>query len=89
MADDRMKKDDLDRNMAGRQGEGAGQPSQPGQPGQQTPGRNPNPEDEQFGKRGGQGTTPGGLEDDELNQGTGGRGGNIGNKPGGQGGQNR
>jgi hypothetical protein len=82
MADDRNKKDDLGGMRGGQQG---------GQPGQQSPGRH-NPDDEKFGKPGGGQATPGrGLEDDDqLDQGGAGRGGNIGNKPGGgQGGQNR
>ena len=75
MADDKMKNDDLNPG-GGRQ---AGQPGQGGQggqqPGQQTPGRNPN--EEQTGQKGGQGTGRG-LEDDELGQGN--RGSNIGDK---------
>ena len=81
MADDRMKNDDLDKNLGGAQKQG-------GQ-GQQAPGRQQQ-DDEKFGQGGRQGTQPGrGLQDDEeMNQG-GGRG-NPGNKPGGgQGGQNR
>jgi hypothetical protein len=82
MADDRMKKDDLDKNLGGPEKQG----------GQQAPGRQPQ-DDEKFGQRGGgQGSSPGrGLdEQDEFGKGEGGRGGNIGNKPGGgQGGQNR
>lgn len=76
MADDKMKNDDLNKNMGGAQG------NQPGQ-GQQAPGRQQG--DEQFGQKGGgqsgQGT-PGnrGIEDDELGQG----GGDRGTNPGGQ-----
>jgi hypothetical protein len=81
MADDKMKRDDLDKNLGGSEKQG----------GQQAPGRQP-PDDEKFGQRGGGQGTPGNRpinEDDELGQG-GGRGGNVGNKPGGgQGGQNR
>ena len=80
MADDRMKNDDLDRNLGGTEKQG----------GQQAPGRQPQ-DDEEFGQRGGgQGSSPGrGLdENDEIGKGS--QGGNIGNKPGGaQGGQNR
>ena len=81
MADDRMKRDDLDKNLGGAEKQG----------GQQAPGRQPQ-DDERFGQRGGR-ETPGNRpldEDDEISQGGGSRGGNIGNKPGGgQGGQNR
>ena len=78
MADDKMKSDELNKNLGGQQG----------QPGQQTPGRHQQ-DDEEFGQQGGrQGATEKrGLEDDEMGQG-GGRGSN----PGGQkpdGGQNR
>jgi hypothetical protein len=83
MADDKMKNDDL--NPGGSKQ--AGQPGQGGQggqqPGQQTPGRNPN--EEQSGQKGGQGTGRG-LEDDELGQGN--RGTNI-NEPKGREQQNR
>ncbi|HSE32259.1 MAG TPA: hypothetical protein VLA93_11855 [Pyrinomonadaceae bacterium] len=69
MADDKMKNDDLNKNLGGQQEK----------PGQQTPGRHQQ-DDEQFGQRGGQGgTEKRGLEDDELGQG-GGRGGS--NPPG-------
>jgi len=80
MADDKMKHDDLNKNLGGQQG---------GQPGQQSPGRNPK-DDEEFGKRGsGQGTTEKrGLEDDEMGQG-GKSGSNPGGQQGGRGGQNR
>ena len=81
MADDKMNRDDLDRNLGGSEKQG----------GQQAPGRQPQ-DDEKFGQRGGGQETPGNRpinEDDELGQG-GGRGCNVGNKPGGgQGGQNR
>lgn len=72
MADDRMKKDDLDKNLGGQGGE------QGRQPGQQSPGRHQ--QDDEFGGK--QGTEKRGLEDDELG-GTGTRG----NNPGQQGGQ--
>jgi hypothetical protein len=84
MADDRMKNDDLDKQLGGTEKQG----------GQQAPGRQPQ-DDEKFGqgqqrggqqRGGGQGTPSRGLdENDESGQGR-----NIGNKPGsGQGGQNR
>jgi hypothetical protein len=66
MADDKMKNDDLNKNVGGQQG----------QPGQQAPGRHQQ-DDEQAGQRGGQGKP--GLEDDELGQG-GTRGTNPGQK---------
>jgi hypothetical protein len=79
MADDKMKNDDLDRNLGGTEKQG----------GQQAPGRQPQQDDEKFGQRGG-GTAPGRGLDENDETGQGGRGGNIGNKPGGgQGGQNR
>lgn len=80
MADDKMKRDDLDRNLGGTERQG----------GQQAPGRQPEDE-EKFGQRGGQGAPSNRPmeEDDKLGQG-GSRGGNIGKEPGsGQGGQNR
>ena len=84
MANDRMKNDDLDRNM-GRSGEhddlGGGQDF-----GKQTPGRNPN--DQQSGQQGaGQKNKEGGLgaeEDDDFSKGGSGQ---MGHTP--QGGQNR
>jgi hypothetical protein len=80
MADDKMKNDDLDRNVGGTEKQG----------GQQAPGRQPQ-DDEKFGQRGGgQGSSPGRDLDENDEKSQGGRGGNIGNKPGGgQGGQNR
>jgi len=81
MADDRMKHDDLNKNLGGQQG---------GQKGQQTPGRHQQ-DDEEFGKRGGgQGTTGNrGLEDDEMGQGGGKSGSKPGSQQGGRGSQNR
>jgi len=87
MADDKMKQDDLNKNLGGQQGS---------KQKQQSPGRNQQ-DDEQFGQRGGgQGSTGNrGLEDDEMGQGGGTRGGSnpggqSGQKnPGSQGGQNR
>lgn len=81
MADDRMKNDDLDRNLGGTEKQG----------GQQAPGRQPQDDDEKFGQRGGgKGSSPGRGLDENDETGKGGQGGNIGNKPGGgQGGKNR
>ena len=74
MADDKMKNDDLNRNLGGQQ--------QGGQTGQQAPGRHQQ-DDEEFGKRGGGQGIPGNPrhEDDEM--GHGGQDGKTGNKPGG------
>jgi hypothetical protein len=61
MADDRMKNDDLDRNMGG-----AGQPNKDDF-GQQTPGRNKPDDDLSTGQRGagqGQQNQPKHIEDD-------------------------
>jgi len=73
MADDKMKRDDLDRNLGGPEKHG----------GQRAPGRQPQ-DAEEFGQRGGQGAPANRPldEDDELGQG-GSRGGKFGNKPGG------
>jgi hypothetical protein len=82
MADDRMRNDDLDRNMGG-----AGQNKE--NYGQQTPGRNKQDDDLKTGQRGaGQGqqgqqghqNEPGHMKDDF---------GTSGNEGTGQGGQNR
>lgn len=78
MADDRMRNDDLDKNMGG-----AGQNKE--NYGQQTPGRNKQDDDLKTGQRAGQGqqghqNQPGHFEDDS---------GTSGNKGAGQGGQNR
>jgi hypothetical protein len=84
MADDRMRNDDLDKNMGG-----AGQNKE--NFGQQTPGRNKQDDDLKTGQRGtgqgqqgqgqqGQHNKPGQFEEDDF--------GTTGNK-GGQGGQNR
>jgi hypothetical protein len=78
MADDRMRNDDLDRNMGG-----AGKDKD--NFGQQTPGRNKQDDDLRTGQRGaGQGhdqeNEPGHMKDDF---------GTSGNKGQGQGGQNR
>lgn len=78
MADDRMKNEDLDRNMgrAGQEDDFGG--------GQQSPGRNPN--DQQTGQKGAGQKGNVGNEDDEF--GTGGESsGQMGRTP--QGGQNR
>ena len=77
MADDRMRNDDLDRNMGG-----AGKDKQ-NYGGQQTPGRNKQDDDLRTGQRGagqGQENEPGHIKDDF---------GTSGNKGQGQGGQNR
>ena len=81
MADDRMRNDDLDKNMGG-----AGQNKE--NYGQQTPGRNKQDDDLKTGQRAGQGqqgqqghqNQPGHFEDDS---------GTSGNKGAGQGGENR
>jgi hypothetical protein len=57
MADDRMKNDDLDRNMGGTVREDMGY-------GQQSPGRKKEDDDE-FGQRSGRQGTSGTLEDDD------------------------
>ena len=82
MADDRMRNDDLDKNMGGANKEHYGQ---------QTPGRNKQDDDLKTGQRGAgqgqqgqhgkQGQQNPGFEEDDL--------GNSGNKGTGQGGQNR
>lgn len=84
MADDRMKNDDLNPGGGKQAGQQGGQGGN--QPGQQTPGRH-QPDDEQFGKKGGSQDTTGnrGIEDDDLDQGD--RGSNIGGQQGGR--QNR
>ena len=87
MADDRMKNDDLDRNMGGA-GQSAGQKDQ-GNLGQQSPGRNKQDDDFSTGQRGaGQRGEPGHMKDDfgtsGQNVGQGGQG-----QGGGQKGQNR
>lgn len=81
MAHDRMKNDDLDRNM-GRAGQdddlGSGQDF-----GQKTPGRNP--QDQQTGQKGaGQKNQPGGGQEDfgKGDFGKGGGAGQGGNNPG-------
>jgi hypothetical protein len=75
MADDRMKNDDLERNMGG-----AGQKDQD-KYGQQTPGRNKQDDDFSTGQRGaGQRSEPGHMNDDF---------GTSEKSGGGQGGQNR
>jgi hypothetical protein len=80
MADDKMKHDDLNKNLGGQQG---------GQPGQQSPGRHQQ-DDEELGKRGSGQGAPGNPrhEDDEMGQG-GKSGSNPGGQQGGRGGQNR
>ena len=82
MADDRMKNDDLDRNMGG-----AGQASQKDKHSQQSPGRKQD-EDLSTGQRGtGQKNQPGHMDDEfgsSQKSGTG-----QGQQGGRQGGQNR
>ena len=77
MADDRMKNDDLDRNMGGTDGEDMGY-------GQQSPGRKKEDDDE-FGQRSGRQGTKGPLDDDEDDFGSqqgGSRGGHGGRSSG-------
>ncbi|MFN2532589.1 MAG: hypothetical protein ABR555_14960 [Pyrinomonadaceae bacterium] len=77
MADDRMKNDDLDKNLGSKRNQG-------GSSGQQTPGRHKE-DDEPFGQRGGgQGTS--GREKD-YGSGAGGHGNQPGGKTGSQGGR--
>lgn len=72
MADDRMKEDDLRRDMGtgGREDQDTGK----GQ-GQHTPGRNPQGEQQTGGQQGGQQKEPLNREDDELGGTSGQRGG--------------
>ena len=77
MADNRMKDDDLQRDM--------GNPGREGQDfGKQTPGRNPQGGQQGSGQQGGQqgGKEPRDLEDDEFDGGASGQRG--GQNPGGQ-----
>ena len=78
MADDRMKNDDLKRDM----GTG-GRDDQDFKPGQQTPGRNP-----EGGQQGGQRKDPLNVDDEEVGGGKTGERGGQGTGQG-RGGQNR